>query len=271
MHRYSIDQLIGWFRDGILWWVLAIANLSRLVTIPQQPPDWWYAWWSFGDWYHGSDNGWHPYRELAEKFVLGVWRLLGEFISESANYITSNAVGVVRNMLGTLPQWAWTVAQGLDTLLDRVGRGGLTWASNAIDAANRLFEFLPGEITRAGLGWGALFNAAIGSVRAWVASNYDDARQRALSAFSWISNTGGQLVAWYNAQHDRVQTFLDNPRALIIAALGNDVLRAMVIAREIGDWLYSFKSLYSKDIGELFADPGAWIVKKIQAEVERIW
>lgn len=271
MHAYSIDQLVEWFREGMTWYVLSLTPLRVLVVVPHDPPVWWYRWYSRGDWDYNSDDNWHPYPYLAWLFIRGVWRLLGEWIDESAAYLATRTLTFLLAVIGSLPNWAQSVAHGLAALFNRIGEGAVFWASNVNQGLQRLFDWLPDEIKWGGLSWSTLFEFVKSSVKAWIIATYDAARQRAFLVYDWVVATGGVLVAWYNAQHDKLQTFLDNPRAFIIAALGVDVVTAMTLARDIGAWLYNFKSLYSKDVGEFFADPGAWIVDRILAEVKRIW
>jgi hypothetical protein len=271
MHRYSIDSLIGWFRDGAIWLVLAVAHLAALVTVPNTPPDWWYRWWSGSDWYYGSDNDWHPKRELAERFLLGTWRLLSEFIDESANYLVTQGFNVLSRAIGALPFWAQTVARGLDSL----------------------FSWIPNEIKYAGATWASLFLSVQMTVWDWARARFDDARTWTYTLRDWLGRWGNPIQAWWYPIQFSLDDFIRHPserikavlggtwtwiealrvnlRGEVLAAFGGDLVKALALARDAGEWLYNFKATYAKDIGEFFADPGAWIVEKIRAEIERIW
>jgi hypothetical protein len=251
--------------------VLSLAGLSRLVTVPHQPPSWWYRWFSWYDWYYGSDSDWHPYSVLAERYILGVWRLLGEFVDESANWFATNAYNILKAIIGSLPSWAGTIAHGLSSLLDRIGLGALVWASNALDAAQRLFNWLPNEIKYAGMAWSTLFDLIVARAEAWVVSNYDLARSRALYVYDWLTSYGRILVEWYNANAARLQQIVQNPSAFVLGILGPEWPLLVTFTRDALVWLYNFKATYAKEIGDLLADPGGWILQHASEEIERLW
>lgn len=271
MHRYSIDSLLGWFRDGALWLVLSVAHLAALVVVPSTPPDWWYRWWSGSDWYYGSDNAWHPSRELAERFLLGTWRLLEEFISETASNFAGQVFSIVSRAIGSLPFWASSIASGLGSL----------------------FSWIPDAIKYAGASWSSLFLSIQMQVWDWARARFDDARSIAYSLRDWMSRWGNPIQAWWYPIQFSLDDFIRHPseriravlggawtwleqlrgdlRGMVLAAFGADLVKAIVLARDAGEWLYNFKAMYAKPIGEFLADPGAWIVEKIRIEIERIW
>ncbi len=293
MHVYSIDELIGWFKDGIVWWVLSLTALRNLVTVPSQPPSWWFRWWGYWDWYYGSDNDYHPYPELATRFMLGVWRLLGEWIDESATRFASDALALARAIIGTLPGWAGTVARGLNALLSRIGEGVLFWADNAIQASQKLYDWLPNEVKLAGMSWSTLFEFVKSSVKDWVITAYTETVARASNAWSWVVNSGATLGEWYasvsgwvndlrwnfttrvtsslGSAWDWLASFRASPKAVIDALYGSGLASAIRLAVDAGPWLYNLWSSYHAELGSFLADPGAWVRARLEAELNRIW
>jgi hypothetical protein len=225
--------------------------------------------------------------------MLGVWRLLGDWINESANQYASSVLTFARTLIGTLPSWAGTVARGLTALLDRIGDGALTWAGNAIQAAQRLYDWLPLEIKVAGMSWATLFEFVANGVKSWVGTAYSQFVSNAMTAFGWVANQGTFLVTWYNAVgawltdlrnnfSDRVTATLGatwtwlvafklNPKSAIDALYGSGLGSAIRLATDAGPWLYNLWSSYHADVSAFLADPGDWIVKRVVAEIERIW
>jgi hypothetical protein len=271
MHTYSIDQIIGWLRDGLWWFVLSTIGLARFAVVPSQPPAWWYRWWSYQDWYGGSDDDWHPGRELAERYILGAWRLLGEWVDESAEKFASSALTLARALIGTLPGWAGTVARGLVALLDRIGEGVLIWASNAIQAAQRLYDWLPLEIKVAGMSWATLFEFVKNSVKSWVQTTYAQFVSDARTAIEWARNQGTFLVTWYNSVGNWLTAFKLSPKSLIDSLYGSGLAAAIHLATDAGPWLYSLWAIYHAEVSAFVADPGAWIKARLEAELNRIW
>lgn len=271
MHTYSIDDIVGWFKDGALWFILAWANLAVLVVVPIYPPAWWYEWNSYADWYNGSDASWHPGADLAWRYMLGAWRLLGRWIDESASFAATAWGNFFRAVVGTLPTWAASIAGGLTNLLGRIGEGALVWASNALDAAQWLYNRLPDEIRYAGLSWATLFTNSQNVVKAWAAATYAMAVSWASTAFAWITNQGSALVTWHNEIYIWLHDLQNNFTARVAATLGASWPWLIGFAQLPGPWLASLWSAHRADLSALLADPGAWIKARLEAELNRIW
>jgi hypothetical protein len=293
MHQYSIDDLIGWFKDGIVWWVLSWTIFRNLVTVPNNPPAWWYFWWSNNDWYYGSDNEYHPYPQLAERFMLGVWRLLERFISETADNLSQAVLTITRALIGALPSFAASVSAWVNNVATRLGDGALYWANNAIAASQRLYDWLPVEIKVAGMSWSTLFDFVGASVRSWVTTTYNDTVSNAINAWRWVADYGQSIRTWYDVNRSWLSdlynnftyrvtsslggawtwlvSFQSNPRSVIDALYGSGLGAAIRLANDAGTWLYNLWSGYGSVLSAFLADPGGWILQRASDEIERLW
>jgi hypothetical protein len=270
-HQYNIDAIIGWLKDGALWFILAIAGLAFLVVVPTTPPAWWYEWDTYSNWFNGSDAAWHPGADLGWRYMLYSWRLLGRWVDESASFAATAWGNFFRAVIGTLPSWAGSVAGGLTNLLSRIGEGVLVWASNALDAAQWLFNRLPDEIKYAGLSWSQLFTNAENVVKAWVATTYATAVSWASTAFGWITNQGTALVVWHNNVFGWIDDIQHNFVARVASALGSPWPWLSAFSLSAGPWLSSLFANHHADLSAFLADPGAWIKARLEAELTRIW
>lgn len=293
MHRYSIDDLIGWTRDGIVWWVAALVHLSFLVVVPHDPPGWWYNWFSWGDWWNGSDNDYHPFPDLGNKWLVGCWRLLEDFISESARWFTSEVNNSLRGLLGNLPGYFASFGAWVQILSDRLGSGFMYWAGDLFEAVNRLYSWIPNEVRLGGVSWSSLFDIVKGTVWGWVLARYESARDQASQSIAWLSQWGNQIAGWYQRNQAWLADFASHPTAVIVAALGPawswlenfqrnptgfvlgvlGTTWARLVTFDQGPltYLYNMWSQYRNVLSDFLADPGAWIMARIEAELNRIW
>lgn len=293
MHKYNIDELIGWIRDGVIWWVLAWTPLNQLVTVPNNPPNWWYEWFSWPDWNANSDNNWHPFPRLAELWLLGCWRLMGRYIAETADEYTSNLDRAIHNTLGSLAYGFSSFAGWVSDIGSRLGYGALFWATSALDAAQRLWTWLPNEVKLAGISWTTLLDSVRLAAISWVISVYDDTRLKMFSVWSWLSTNGNTLVDWYNSVRSVVnqltynlqstitsalgstwswlQSFKDNPSQTIFNILGSTWSRLVSFDRDALTYWYNVWSRYASELSNFLADPGRWVLDRITAEIKRIW
>jgi len=293
MHQYSIDSILAWFKDGIIWWVLSWTPLRNLVTVPNDPPPWWYSWWGYWDWSNGSDNNWHPYPELGERMMAGCFRLLESFIYETAAWLSSSALATISNIIGGLPAQIVSIVAWVQSVVNRLGEGYVSWAYSVVDAVQRLYNWLPEQVRFGGMSWGSLFYTVQDTVWNWVTGRYEEARNIAFSWRDWLGQWGNQLRDWYQKSRDLLENIRANPAGFVRAQLGSawSVLESLAgnpagfITSRLGDtwarlsqfahdsltFYYNLWSAHARDLSEFLSDPGAWIVEKIRAEIERIW
>src|SRR3989304_8360728 len=154
MHAYSIEHIVEWTLGGVLYLVLSAPVLRYLVEVEPSPPAWWYRWHSYYDWYNGSDNDWPPLPGLGDQILIGCWRLLADFVDESATVITGAAISILTSTLGSLPGRFANFAHWLSWISDRIGFSLPWWASDVAYGLARLFDWLGGGGTVWGRGRG---------------------------------------------------------------------------------------------------------------------
>jgi hypothetical protein len=293
MHLYSMEYIANWVIVGVVYTVCALPLLREFIEVGHSPPEWWLRWFSWADWYYGSDGNWHPLPGLGEKVIIGCWHLLDAYLDEAADNSAGEILKFIGNIIGTLPPWAANIATGLWTLFYRVGDAAVIWADSATDAVNRLYAWLPVEIKMAGLSWASLFDNAVNQAKAWALLFYASTVIRAFGAYDWIATQGLILVTWFNdhagwlvdlqvnftarvvAQLGATWTWLVsfklNPKAVVDALYGAGLGMAIKIANDAGTWLYALWSNYHSELSAFLSDPGGWIVARAAEEVDRLW
>lgn len=272
MHAYSIIQIVEWFREGVTWYVLSLTPLRALVATPQQPWTWWYLFYSYGDWYNNSDDNWHPYPYLAWLVLMGVFRLISNYIDESATTLASGALAIFWAVIGSLPGWAGTIGRGLDSLLGRIGVGFLSWAESALQAAQRLYEWLPDEVKVAGLSWSTYLEFVGARIRLWVVSIYDAARNYANELHDWYVREGQAIAGWVVVNRNWIDDLYRTFNAKVLAALGDSWMWLSAFRNDVAPWLVAFRALYATTVSEFFADPLGYFYSRAESWIlDHIW
>lgn len=270
-HRYSILQILGWLMQGLYLWALDLAPIVNPPAVSHSPPYWWYHYYSSWDWYIHLQAGDIPDSTLCQYWVQGCFRLLAYWVEEVGNWAVDWAEEQVRRYTG-LPDFGYTTFQAWLTAIRIVlGTGRVVWANDLVDAAYRLYLWVPARIRHGLSTWNELLSAAADVVRAWVTEKLAPLIITVTLIKALVENELRNLQAWVTGVRLVVDLFVQDPGGYITGALGPDWVRLVVFSRDCLVWYYNLKQLWGRELTAFLANPKGYLWSKLEERILELW
>ena len=265
---------IIWFSALAFWDYIVIHSVLPdwlFINPPESAPECWL--WSYGDWL------WRSLR--ANRDARGTWtgmmlQAASKGFERLANWARDNgrdwAISTIRGILGNLAGAYSTFAQWLTHHDLKIGGLLPWWASNLIDGLNQLWDRIPAEIRNRVLSWSAWIDGFLSSVRTWAMARYDQFKQIASQAWSWITASGEILAGWWRTAHAFLDDWRLNWWSRIVAKLGSPWTALISFAQGSLQFWYNLWSAHGSQIGGLLSNPFQWLYDRLENWIlERIW
>ena len=142
-----------------------------------------------------------------------------------------------------------------------------TWTSNLATGLNYLKMKLPQSIFSYPYTWDSIWDGIKTTVKDWVRSIYDDAR-------NWVANTAPWLIAgyntvrtWYNLVSTWVTNFKNNPYVTVAGWLGPAWSIWTGIYGSINEFYNTVWVPFKTDLHNFLDHPWLWMQDRIDEEV----
>jgi len=265
---------IIWFSALAIWDYIVIHSALPdwlFINPPESAPECWL--WSYGGWL------WRSLR--ANRDARGTWtgmmlQAAANGFERLANWARDNgrdrAVDFIRGIIGTLASGHATFSSWITFLSSKLGGYLPAWCSTAVDGLNQIWDRLPWQIRDRVLSWSAWIDGFLSSVRGWVQARYDQFRNLASQAWSWITASGEMLRNWWSGAHAFLDDWRLNWWSRIVAKLGSPWTQLVTFASGSLMFWYNLWTTYGAQIGGLLSNPFQWLYDRLENWIlERIW
>lgn len=285
----TANRIISW----ATWYVRLYVPGLKPAKQSTWPPQWYrysYQWWV---WENHLDSDNRPTFAFCKYYIRAVWNYFLHKVRQEWEDAIASVLSVIRGALGTLSHGYSTFHDWIEGIYRKVGTGVLTWADNLLQAADRLYRWLPEGIRQGLNDWLDFFVYWYGQAKIWVSTTYASVFQNAIDAWNWVVATGEAIKAWYNTVRVWVLDWAQNARERILGLLGAPWrwLTALVadpygvIGIILGtawtrlkswsagplDFYYNLWGAHWREIGEFWADPLGWLYDRVEDELVRRW
>ena len=272
MHQYDFLYLVEEYLHWLWQLVKLLAPFIDPDQEPERPPDWWYEYFEWWEWYYPlRNNNWRPTENVCRNALWALRRLLGRWITEEAEYRRDQAVSAVRQFTGHVREGYSTFEAWVGAVSARVGSGISGWAWDLSQAAQRLYSWLPEDIRQNITTWVDKLRGVQEEVWSWVLARYEEARQFAYDARSWINNLGQTVRDWWEEAHALLDDFRRDPFGFITERLGSPWRKLVTFAEEAIDYYYNLWSQYAKRLAEFLDNPLLWLYDRVESFLVERW
>lgn len=294
-HRHPLSQILEWVWFGILQWVKWIVPnyIIRPDKVGRDPPWWWSEVRSPYDWFGCVDEIGLPLSCWFENYFHAVYEQLGHWIWEIGQWAKEQGEAFVRFVVGYVKSGFYNFQDWM-TWLEGVTGGVVPYFAGSLsDAAIRLYYWLPSDVRQNLTTWATIFENIKTSVKNWVQTTYDTAKQYATSAYNWVIATGSTLSGWYNIAHSWlddfrnnaatrvvgwlggawswVVAFWNNPQGTITGYLGSVWSNLVAFANNALSFWFNLWGSHAEEIGQFWSDPLGWLYDRVEDELVNRW
>lgn len=280
-------------RDWAKWFIFILVPGLSPPYQSVHPPSWFQYTYKDQVWKDNLDSDNRPTLNFCKYFIRAVWNYFLHKITQqwedaigALQRVLTSALGSLRHGYGTWSDW-------VEGIYARVGQGALTWADDLLQAANRLYLWLP-EGVRQGLhSWEDIFVYWYGQAKLWVVQQFGSALAAAVDAWAWVVSSGEALRAWYDSVRTWVLDWAQNAAERVRGVLGATwnwivAFRADPLGTitfylgpawaKLVSWAdgpltfyYNLWGSYATMLGEFLADPLGWLYDRTEEELVRRW
>jgi hypothetical protein len=197
--------------------------------------------------------------------------MLFYWVDEIARWALSRAKEEVREWIGYVGHGFSRFSDWIESIYCRVGSGMVYWAGSIVNALDRLYGWLPPEIRLALVSWGQLWDQIVQRAKDWVIYTYQLLIAFGTLAWTWVSNTGATLKAWWDQARGTLDAFRADPYGFIVGRLGQSWDRLRWFDSNALDWVLALWVNGRGTLSDILADTGGWVYGKLTAYLERIW
>lgn len=294
-HRYTLLTIVGWYLFGLIQWVRHTVPdfIVRPERVSRYPPGWWTHYASWGAWFYCVGDDLYPRDCWFDAYFQAVWLALGHWVEEVGQWALGQARDFTRGITGWV-QWGYsTFEHWLNAMRLRLGTYVPHFGADLADAANWLYLRLPSSIRHGLRSWADIWQSIRDDVIEWVQTAYGNAAGLALAAWTWVTETGQTLKAWWDNAHDWLDdfrqhtreritsilgdawgwlvSFHENPYHRITSILGPTWQRLASFGQEAVTFYFNLWGSHWREIGAFWADPLGWLYDRAEAFLLDKW
>uniref|UniRef100_A0A6M3LK61 Uncharacterized protein n=2 Tax=viral metagenome TaxID=1070528 RepID=A0A6M3LK61_9ZZZZ len=270
-HWHSLGEIAGLILHGLWQFILEIAPFVDPAPEHGKYPDWWVYYCTYWDWYGHRDGREVPDRHLIECWIRACWGLLGTWIEEVGRWARDEAQNAARSWVGWVQHGYASFSRWIDDVWTRLGQGMVSWAQNAIQALDWLWQRVPLPIRTGLQSWDSIWDGILGKAKLWVHGFYDNLVALGQNAWSWVQGKGQALGLWWDSARGVLDEFRANPWAFIKSKLGPAWDRLTWFESNALTFYSNLWSRYASDLSGFLADPAGWMYDRLESYIERIW
>ncbi len=246
---YNFLEVLGIWWHGRWQAVLLAIPLIKPGREGNKAPAWFRAWYKPWVWsaYLDSDDRpteqWLVYYDEAAKRLFQSWLedLRGRAVSDAGAWV-----------------WSWTGGprHGYPTLADWLEA---VWTS--------VRSTLPTFISNLA----AIVAALPTNLRDWVQSEYDAAKAKVATLWTWLQGRGSLLSALYDDVGVWIADFKQNPAGVILGILGDTWEKLVTFDQGALGYFYDLWGTYRQTLADFLADPLGWIYDQAEDFLVSKW
>jgi len=278
------------------WAKFLIQILIPGVSPPYQsssPPGWFQHTYKDWVWKDNLDSRNRPTLNFCKYYIRAVWNYFLHKITQQWESGIGTASRAIMHVLGSLRHGYATFDEWLEGVYVAVGRGMLTWASNLLEAADRLYGWLPQGVRDGLHSFADLFVYWYGQAKLWVSTTYASVFENAVDAWNWVVDQGQALKAWFDSVGAWVLDWAQNAGERVRGVLGatwwwlvglyNDPWGTVTgllgpAWPALVSWVngpltfyYNLWGSYATTLADFLADPLGWLYDRVEDELVRRW
>ncbi len=289
----SLSTILNWLFHGLVQYILYWVPVVKPFGEDTWPPDAWWKYNSWSDWFLHRDGERRPDEHLVQRWFVMIFSELREIIVHAARVYTDSARDWLRSVVGYIRSGFSSTGAWLDYVQRQIGDYVPWWSSNLASAADWLRERFPASIRYGWQSWDSIWETIKSNVRGWARDRYDQARAWASDARSWITNTGnsirlwrdrvagwidafrndpyGTVTRWLGEAWSWLRTFRQRGRETVIAWLGPDIYKILLFGRDCATFYYNLWGAGYRVLGDFVADPLGFLYTRIEQMLVDRW
>jgi len=254
---YSWLDLLQWYLHWLWQYIREIAPFIA-PTAEAEIPAFWFEYFSANDWLWNVDDDWVPNETCIRNALWALRRLIRRWIEEYVDYIKEVTINYVQSSTGSVLHLFDTFSDWIENLWVKVGLVIPWWCDDVVDGLGDLYGWLPPVIRTAVNTWDDIWDGIKTAVKDWAKDRFDDAKVKALNAWSWVWNTGYSLKDWWDAAAQWLDDFRLNAVARVKGYLGAAWTTLSTFATEACGFYYNLWGGWATDIADFFENCGSY-------------
>jgi len=246
---YSFFEVLGIWWHGRWQAVLLAIPLIKPGREGNKAPAWFRAWYAAWVWGAFLDSDQRPTDQWLVYYDNAARRLFQSWLEDLRGRAVSDAFAAVVGLTGRPKHGYYTLEDWLDAAWSLVTGTLPTFISNLA----------------------AIVSALPTTLRDWVQSEYDAAKAKVATLWTWLQGRGSLLSAFYDDVGVWIANFKENPVDVILGALGDTWDRLLTFDQGALGYFYDLWGSYRQTLADFLADPLGWIYDRAEDFLVSKW